>query len=149
MYARGLRTRQISDTIEELYGFEVSDSFVSDVTDKILPQIHVISATIFSERKILILTASLPQTIWTSMLFQTSEEEKISVTMILLMTIILLTVWKSFLCKSTIWKISSKTASATRNFIKFLKPLFSLNLLLVNGETFASSKNWIKDWQHH
>jgi transposase-like protein len=39
MYARGLSTRQISDTIEELYGFEVSDSFVSDVTDKILPQI--------------------------------------------------------------------------------------------------------------
>ena len=26
MYARGLSTRQISDTIEELYGFEVSDS---------------------------------------------------------------------------------------------------------------------------
>lgn len=40
MYARGLSTRQISDTIEELYGFEVSDSFVSDVTDKILPLIH-------------------------------------------------------------------------------------------------------------
>lgn len=40
MYARGLSTRQISDTIEELYGFEVSDSFVSDVTDKILPQIQ-------------------------------------------------------------------------------------------------------------
>ena len=40
MYARGMSTRQISDTIEELYGFEVSDSFVSDVTDKILPQIQ-------------------------------------------------------------------------------------------------------------
>ena len=40
MYARGLSTRQISDTIEEIYGFEVSDSFISDVTDKILPQIH-------------------------------------------------------------------------------------------------------------
>ena len=40
MYGRGLSTRQISDIIEELYGFEVSDSFVSDVTDKILPQIH-------------------------------------------------------------------------------------------------------------
>ena len=40
MYGRGLSTRQISDTIEELYGFEVSDSFVSDVTDKILPQIQ-------------------------------------------------------------------------------------------------------------
>ena len=40
MYGRGLSTRQISDTIEELYGFEVSDSFVSDVTDKILLQIQ-------------------------------------------------------------------------------------------------------------
>ena len=40
MYGRGLSIRQISDTIEELYGFEVCDSFVSDVTDKILPQIH-------------------------------------------------------------------------------------------------------------
>ena len=38
MYGRGLSTRQISDTIEELYGFEVSNGFVSDVTDKILPQ---------------------------------------------------------------------------------------------------------------
>ena len=36
MYGRGFSTRQISDTIEELYGFEVSDGFVSDVTDKIL-----------------------------------------------------------------------------------------------------------------
>ncbi|MBQ6296481.1 MAG: transposase [Selenomonadaceae bacterium] len=40
MYGRGLSTCQISDTIEELYGFEVSDSFVSDVTDNILQQIH-------------------------------------------------------------------------------------------------------------
>ena len=40
MYESGLSTRQISDTIEELYGFEVSDGFVSNVTDKILPQIH-------------------------------------------------------------------------------------------------------------
>ena len=40
MYARGLSTQQISDTIEELYGFEVSDGFISDVTDKILPQIQ-------------------------------------------------------------------------------------------------------------
>ena len=35
MYGRGLSTRQISDTIEELYGFEVSDGFI-----KILPQIQ-------------------------------------------------------------------------------------------------------------
>ena len=36
MYARGLTTRQISDQIEEIYGFECSEGFISDVTDKIL-----------------------------------------------------------------------------------------------------------------
>ena len=39
MYAKGMTTRQISETIEDIYGFEVSEGFVSDVTDKILPQI--------------------------------------------------------------------------------------------------------------
>jgi Transposase and inactivated derivatives len=39
MYAKGLTTRQISEQIEDIYGFEVSESFVSDVTDKLLPQI--------------------------------------------------------------------------------------------------------------
>lgn len=40
MYAKGLTTRQISDTIEDIYGFETSEGFISDVTDKILPQIE-------------------------------------------------------------------------------------------------------------
>lgn len=39
MYAKGMTTRQISDTIEDIYGFDVSEGFISDVTDKILPQI--------------------------------------------------------------------------------------------------------------
>lgn len=39
MYARGMTTRQISDQIEEIYGFECSESFISDVTDKILQEI--------------------------------------------------------------------------------------------------------------
>ncbi len=39
MYARGMTTRQISEQIEELYGFVASESFVSNVTDKILPEI--------------------------------------------------------------------------------------------------------------
>lgn len=34
MYAKGMTTRQISEQIEDIYGFEVSESFVSDVTDK-------------------------------------------------------------------------------------------------------------------
>lgn len=39
MYARGLTTRQISEQIEEIYGFACSEGFISDVTDKILQQI--------------------------------------------------------------------------------------------------------------
>lgn len=40
MYAKGMTTRQISETIEDIYGFEVSESMVSSITDKLLPQIE-------------------------------------------------------------------------------------------------------------
>ena len=40
MYAKGMTTRQISDTLKDIYGFEASEGFISDVTDKILPQIE-------------------------------------------------------------------------------------------------------------
>ena len=40
MYAKGMTTRQISETIEDIYGFETSEGFISDVTDKIMPQIE-------------------------------------------------------------------------------------------------------------
>ena len=33
-----MTARQISETIEDNYGFETSESIVSNVTDKILPQ---------------------------------------------------------------------------------------------------------------
>ena len=39
MYAKGMTTRQISDTLMDIYGFEASEGFISDVTDKLLPQI--------------------------------------------------------------------------------------------------------------
>ena len=39
MYAKGLTTRQISEQIEDIYGFACSKSFISDVTDKILKDI--------------------------------------------------------------------------------------------------------------
>ena len=39
MYARGMTVRQISETIEDIYGFEVSEGMVSDITDKLLPKI--------------------------------------------------------------------------------------------------------------
>lgn len=39
MYAKEMTTRQISDTLMDVYGFEASEGFISDVTDKLLPQI--------------------------------------------------------------------------------------------------------------
>ncbi|KDE70484.1 transposase Mu, partial [Fusobacterium necrophorum BFTR-2] len=40
MYARGLTTRQISEQMEEIYGFECSESFISNVTDKVIDKIQ-------------------------------------------------------------------------------------------------------------
>ena len=40
MYAKGMTTRQISETIEDIYGFEVSEGMVSDITDNLLPKIE-------------------------------------------------------------------------------------------------------------
>lgn len=40
MYAKAMATRQISETIDDIHGFETSESFISNVTDKILPQIE-------------------------------------------------------------------------------------------------------------
>ena len=40
MYARGLTTRQISEQIEEIYGFECSESFISNITDKVIDKIQ-------------------------------------------------------------------------------------------------------------
>jgi putative transposase len=38
MYAKGLYTRQISEQIEDIYGFDVSEGMISDVTNKLLPE---------------------------------------------------------------------------------------------------------------
>ena len=40
MYAKGMTVRRISETIEDIYGFEVSEGMVSDITDKLLPKIE-------------------------------------------------------------------------------------------------------------
>lgn len=40
MYAKGMTTRQISETIEDIYGFEASEGMISDITDRLLPQIE-------------------------------------------------------------------------------------------------------------
>lgn len=40
MYAKGMTTRQISEQIEDIYGFEISEGMVSDITDRLLPEIE-------------------------------------------------------------------------------------------------------------
>ena len=40
LYAKGMTTRQISDTIYDIYGADVSEGLVSDITDKILDEIE-------------------------------------------------------------------------------------------------------------
>ena len=40
MYAKGMTTRQIAEQMEEIYGFECSESFISNVTDKIIAEIE-------------------------------------------------------------------------------------------------------------
>ena len=40
MYSNGLSTRQISDQVKDIYGFECSESFIANVTDKIIGEIE-------------------------------------------------------------------------------------------------------------
>ncbi len=40
MYARGMSQRDISSTIEDIYGFAVSHEMISDITDAILPEVE-------------------------------------------------------------------------------------------------------------
>lgn len=40
MYARGMSQRDISSTIEDIYGFSISHEMVSDITDSILPELE-------------------------------------------------------------------------------------------------------------
>ena len=40
MYAKGMTTRQISDTLMDIYGFEASEGLIADVPDKLLPRIE-------------------------------------------------------------------------------------------------------------
>ena len=40
MYARGMSQRDISATIEDIYGFSVSHEMISDITDVVLPEVE-------------------------------------------------------------------------------------------------------------
>ncbi|WP_156292124.1 IS256 family transposase [Oceanobacillus salinisoli] len=40
MYAKGMSQRDISSTIEDIYGFSVSHEMISDITDSVLPELE-------------------------------------------------------------------------------------------------------------
>ncbi len=40
MYAKGMSQRDIEDTIREIYGVEASQTLISRITDKILPEVN-------------------------------------------------------------------------------------------------------------
>ena len=40
MYAKGMSQRDISSTIEDIYGFSISHKMVLDITDTILPELE-------------------------------------------------------------------------------------------------------------
>ena len=40
MYAKGLSQRDIADTIEDIYGFEISHETISEITDSVLQQLE-------------------------------------------------------------------------------------------------------------
>ena len=37
--SKGITTRQISEVIDDIYGFEMSEGLISDITDKLLQKI--------------------------------------------------------------------------------------------------------------
>ena len=39
MYAKGMSQRDIADTIEDIYGFEISHETISEITDSVLQQL--------------------------------------------------------------------------------------------------------------
>ena len=40
MYAKGLSQRDIAETIEDIYGFEISHDTISKITDNVLEQLE-------------------------------------------------------------------------------------------------------------
>lgn len=40
MYARGMSQRDIADTIEDIYGFEISHETISEITDRVMDQVE-------------------------------------------------------------------------------------------------------------
>lgn len=40
IYAKGMSQRDIADTIEDIYGFEISNETISEITDSVLEQLE-------------------------------------------------------------------------------------------------------------
>ena len=40
MYAKGMSQRNIADTIEDIYGFEISHATISEITDSVLERLE-------------------------------------------------------------------------------------------------------------
>ena len=40
MYAKGMSQRDIAETIDEIYGFEISHEMISKITDRVLDQVE-------------------------------------------------------------------------------------------------------------
>ena len=40
MYARGMSQRDITATVEDIYGFDISHEMISDITDAVLPELE-------------------------------------------------------------------------------------------------------------
>ena len=40
LYSKGMTTRDIEEILSEMYGFEVSPSLISKITDRLLPEIE-------------------------------------------------------------------------------------------------------------
>ena len=40
MYAKSMSQRDIADTIEDIYGFEISHETISEITDSVLEQLE-------------------------------------------------------------------------------------------------------------
>jgi len=59
LYARGMSTRDISEQIEELYGFSLSPEMVSKITDRIAPEIKFLWMKFTRQRIIEILAWSI------------------------------------------------------------------------------------------
>ena len=40
MYAKGMSQRDIADTIEDIYGFEISAEMISNITDQVIEKLE-------------------------------------------------------------------------------------------------------------